>query len=296
MNAISLISVIIPSYNSSRTIAACLDSVLAQETETPYEVLVMDSSRDETPELVRQRYPRVRYFHSDVQMLPGVARNAGVAQARGEVLAFIDSDCVADRSWLRCLVAALGQGYRIVGGAVANLNPQSWISVADYLLTFNEFTPGTPRREVQYLPSVNLACTRELFDELGGFPDIPTGEDMLLTFAASRRTPMLFDPGAVVRHRNRESLRGFVHHHYAYGSNASRIRKTTPLSGSTLARFPVLAPAAPLARAARIGARILFRNRALLPGLIVSAPWVALGIGCWGCGFVRGALAHDPAG
>ncbi|HYP26430.1 MAG TPA: glycosyltransferase, partial [Blastocatellia bacterium] len=47
-----LVSVIVPSYNSARTIRACLDAILGQETGSSYEVIVVDSSTDETAEIV----------------------------------------------------------------------------------------------------------------------------------------------------------------------------------------------------------------------------------------------------
>ena len=58
------VSVVIPSYNSRGTIRACLESVLGQETELTYEVLVADSSDDGTDEIIRADFPGVRLIHS----------------------------------------------------------------------------------------------------------------------------------------------------------------------------------------------------------------------------------------
>ena len=93
-----------------------------------------------------------------------------------------------------------------MGGAVANLNPQRGIATADFILTFNEFAAGMPRREVSFLPSVNLACTRELFREIGGFAsNLPTGEDLVFTLTASRKTRLLFDPCPRLSPQSREA-------------------------------------------------------------------------------------------
>jgi glycosyltransferase involved in cell wall biosynthesis len=281
------VSVLVPSYNSRGTIRPCLESLLSQDAGLDYEIIVVDSSRDDTAEVIRRDYPRLTLVHTEDRLSPGAARNRAAAEARGEVLAFIDSDCVADASWLRSIVRSVRDGYRIAGGAVANLNPESAISKADYLLTFNEFAPGMPCREVGYLPSANLACTRELFAELGGFPaDLRTGEDMVFTSSASRKTRMLFEPRALVYHRNRTTLWAFVRHHFAFGSGAAAIRRARSFRGSLLARVPFLAPAAPAVRAARVAARILRHNRSLLPWLVLAGPWVLLGLVCWGVGFV----------
>jgi glycosyltransferase involved in cell wall biosynthesis len=286
-----IVSIIIPCYNAKETIGACLESLMRQESDICREIVVVDSSQDDTTELISRSFPQVIVIRSNERLLPGAARNTGAEIARGEILAFIDSDAVADRAWLGRIAESIRSGYRIMGGAVANLNPHCGIGIADFILSFNEFAPGMPRREVSCLPSVNLACTRELFRDIGGFlSGLPTGEDTLFTFAASRKTKILFDPCALVYHRNREGLSSFMRHQYVYGKNASLIRKRYALRGALLARIPLLAFAAPVLKAAIIGIRILHRNRRLLPDALRTLPWIVLGIHAWGYGFIEASF------
>src|SRR5580693_1633741 len=85
------ISVIIAAYNSEATIRATLDSVLKQ-TAPPDEILVMDDgSTDQTPSLLKSYEPRVT-VHTQANGGPGSARNGLIARARGEMIAFLDSD------------------------------------------------------------------------------------------------------------------------------------------------------------------------------------------------------------
>lgn len=85
------ISVVVPSRNRAPLLPRALDSVLAQ-SEPPEECLVVDDgSDDDTEALIRGSYPNVTYFkqpHSGVS----AARNAGIARARGDWVAFLDSD------------------------------------------------------------------------------------------------------------------------------------------------------------------------------------------------------------
>src|SRR5437868_9362423 len=79
-------SVIVPSYRSAPTIGACLTALLRQDLAQPYEIIVVDSSPDETPALVGRDFPQVRLIHRAQQTDPALARNLGAEQAHGEIL------------------------------------------------------------------------------------------------------------------------------------------------------------------------------------------------------------------
>ena len=87
------ISVIIPAYNRARELRNAIDSALAQ-TRLPIEVIVVDDgSTDETPEVLARYGDRIRVVRQSNQGV-AAARNAGIAIARGDLLAFLDSDDV----------------------------------------------------------------------------------------------------------------------------------------------------------------------------------------------------------
>jgi glycosyltransferase involved in cell wall biosynthesis len=88
------ISVVIPTYNRAEFIDAALDSVYAQEDAPwPIEIVVVDDgSDDDTRDVLQRHLHRIRYHRIDHSGLPAVARNVGVAAARGELVAFLDSD------------------------------------------------------------------------------------------------------------------------------------------------------------------------------------------------------------
>ena len=87
------VSIIIPSYNTAHLIAACLDSIFAQ-TFQDFETIVVNDGSPDTPELERVLQPyldRIVYIKQTNKRAAG-ARNTAIAQARGEFLAFLDSD------------------------------------------------------------------------------------------------------------------------------------------------------------------------------------------------------------
>ncbi len=85
------ISVIIPSFNRAHTLTRALQSVLAQDHAASEILLIDDGSTDNTAERVQQDFPSVRYCYQDNAGV-SAARNLGIAQAKGEWLAFLDSD------------------------------------------------------------------------------------------------------------------------------------------------------------------------------------------------------------
>src|SRR3712207_2443148 len=87
-----LFSVVIPVYNRAALVGATLDSVLGQEFEGEFEVVVVDDgSTDETPAVLARYGERVRVLRQE-NAGPGAARNLGIRTARGEYVAFLDSD------------------------------------------------------------------------------------------------------------------------------------------------------------------------------------------------------------
>ena len=77
-----MLSVIIPSYNSEKTIRKCLDSLLDQTYEGEYEIIVVDSSDDKTPQIVTSLYPKVKLVHFRNKTDPGKARNIGIGRQK----------------------------------------------------------------------------------------------------------------------------------------------------------------------------------------------------------------------
>jgi glycosyltransferase involved in cell wall biosynthesis len=175
------ITVIVCTYNRCRTLDKAIRSVVDQAISPSlgWEILIVDNnSSDETPQLVeelRQRYPvRIRYI---LEQQKGVshARNAGIREARGEILAFIDDDETAHPDWLRNLTENLYSGeWCGVGGRVLPppFSPPPWLS-PESSLNCGPLAIFNPRQEAGNLNEppfgANMAFRRDVFDRFGGF-------------------------------------------------------------------------------------------------------------------------------
>lgn len=101
------VSVIIPNWNGARYLVTCLDS-LRRQTYTDFETIVVDNaSQDESVALMQRDYPEVRLIRlGENRGLTGGV-NAGIREARGEIIVLFNNDTEADPDWLKELVAAL---------------------------------------------------------------------------------------------------------------------------------------------------------------------------------------------
>ena len=103
-------------------------------TAVPFEVVVVDSSRDGTAKQIAATFPEVTLVTSTSRLYPGDARNLGVERARTEILAFIDTDCIVDARWIEEIAAAHRTDVLAAGGSVENANPESVIGWGELLL------------------------------------------------------------------------------------------------------------------------------------------------------------------
>lgn len=295
-------SVIIPSYCSSLTIRACLASLLGQDFEHGYEIIVVDSSPDDTAGIVLREFPQVELIRLRQRSDPALARNTGAQWARGEVLAFIDSDCTAGPDWLKRLYETIKGGYDAAGGAIANGNGYSLVSWAGYLCEFREFLPGGKPRDVDNLTLGNAAYTAKAFWETGGFPAgcFPQEDQVFHHRFRQIGRRIRFDPGVVVMHRHRTELGEYLSHQRKIGEANAGVVRRLELPGKFLARHARLARLAMPALVALRFIRTCLASWRAENMLLLRRPRLAwlclLGTYRWGQGFIDGGRLTGPRG
>jgi glycosyltransferase involved in cell wall biosynthesis len=303
IHSVPIISVVIPSYNSMHTIKKCLDSVINQSINVPYEIIVVDSSDDHTPDIMESYLPIVRYFHLTQKTIPAIARNIGIDHASGEYIAFTDSDCIVDEFWLQQIMKAHQSGYDVVSGSIINALPANLISIAEYFIEFREFSLHSSRRESDFLASCNFSIKANLFHETGKFPEIRASEDMFLANNIKiKGIKILFEPKIKIKHINRSHLQPFLRNQITLGFNAAVIRRILSQPGSFLVKHPIYATLIPVVKLIRT-IQIMGRNR--FPynlfqfwNFMISFPFFIIGIMAYCIGFSRGIRAPEslPAG
>jgi len=193
------ISVVIPTCNRAHTLARALDSVLAQTLPAREIVVVDDGSQDATAALVRDGYPGVTYLH---QANHGVshARNRGIAAARCEWLALLDSD----DAWLPDKLAAQAQALRAGSPRRLCHCDELWVRNGRRVNPMRKhakhggwvFEHCLPRCAIS--PSA-VVVHRSLLEECGGFDEsLPVCEDYDLWLRICARHAVAFVPRPLV--------------------------------------------------------------------------------------------------
>mgnify|MGYP001150587613 CR=1 FL=1 len=290
------VSIVIPSYNSMETIEHCLDSVLNQSTKTPYEVVLVDSSDDATPQIIGDKYSTVKLIRLNHRTNPAQARNIGIRHSKGKLIVLIDADCVAEKDWLEMIIKTHEkEPYLIIGGPVKNYKKEDILGTVIYLIKFSEFLPKSPRRVLSFIPTCNTSYKREVFDRFGYFPiEIDCYEDVLFhrTIAANGEKT-LFNPLVQVSHINEKGWQKFYNHLFKIGFKTAIARKLAQfLKGSFLIRFRFLIPLLFFYKLCIITTQNFRWDMKNFLFIVLFFPLVGLAILIWVYGFWKGALSR----
>jgi GT2 family glycosyltransferase len=223
------ISVVVCTYNGSRTIRDCLEG-LGRLSYPDYEVIVVDDgSRDATATLAQRGAWRL--IKTENRGLSS-ARNTGLETATGEIVAYLDDDAYPDPHWLQYLAAAfLSTSHAGIGGP--NIAPPGDGAIAECVAR----SPGGPvhvlvtDREAEHIPGCNMAFRRTCLEEIGGFdPRFRTaGDDVDLCWRLQQRGWTLgFSPAAMVWHHRRNSVRAYWKQQVAYGRAEALLERKWP--------------------------------------------------------------------
>jgi glycosyltransferase involved in cell wall biosynthesis len=237
------VSVVVVTFNRNTSIKPCLDSLINQTyPKHLYEIIVVDDgSTDNTADIVKARGVRVVSHENNKGI--SYARNTGLKSAKGEIIAYIDDDAVADSKWLEYLIQPFGdptitasggqtlaykteyiterflaaQGYGnpapLAFGMSKNPLWRFWIYLNDM---FRPIAIVTKPTEVQAVFGLNCAFRTSTLISIGGFDErLVFAEDSeISTRIREKGARIIFIPQAIIHHRHRENLAYLIRQTY----------------------------------------------------------------------------------
>jgi glycosyltransferase involved in cell wall biosynthesis len=171
------ISVIVPNYNGSGTIGKCLEAVFSSDYESFDVIVVDDCSTDDSVEIIR-RFP-CRLVTLDRNSGASVARNTGARNSSGDVLFFIDADCIVQKDTLSIVDKTItGHEDTVFGGTYSRVafDDNFFGTFQSVFIHWSE----TKRKEPDYIATHAMVIRRKLFEKSGGFQEdfLPILEDV----------------------------------------------------------------------------------------------------------------------
>lgn len=285
------LSIVVVSYQAAATIERCLAALVPQRSDA-VEVVVVDSGTDATADVVERRFPEVRLVRLATRHAPGAARNVGIAAARGALIGFVDSDCVAAPDWAERVLAAHGDPAPVIGGVIDLAPPRTALGTALYLCEFNQWLPGAPAGPMRDIPTCCLSLKRSALERFGAFRAEGYCSDTAFNWKLARAgAPPLLDPAIRVAQIMQPTARGFVRKQLMHGRAFARMRVAEERF-STLRRiaFAALSPLLPFVLGLRLLRRVRERAQPGLP-LARSAPLVFAGLCLWSAGELAGYVS-----
>lgn len=218
------VSVIIPAYNAENTIRECLLSVLNQNFKNFELIIVNDASHDKTYEIVcnlTKQFQNMKLINLNINSGAGSARNAGSEKASSELLAFLDSDCIAGPNWLESLSNEFSEeNSAIVSQYNKSMTDKFIAKFAFYELCFRDKN----LKELDTASSCNFICRRKDFIKIGGFSKdhlAEPAEDVDFFFRLSKFGKIKFSEEARVGHYFRDAMLGYFRQQKSYSRSAA---------------------------------------------------------------------------
>jgi O-antigen biosynthesis protein len=224
------VSVVVCSYNAQRTMEPCLAS-LERLNYPDYEVVVVnDGSTDRTLEIA-QRFSYCRIVSQPNKGL-SVARNVGAEAATGEIVAYTDSDCVADPDWLTYLVAKMETAQLVACGGPNFPPPENSLVPAAVAVS-----PGGPTHVLlsddvaEHIAGCNMAFRRDVLLRMGGFDPVyrAAGDDVDICWRFQDAGYTIgFSAAAVVWHFRRNTVKAYIGQQRGYGKAEALVYSKHP--------------------------------------------------------------------
>jgi len=212
------VSIVVPVYNGERTIGNCINSLLSLNySSSNIEIIIVDNNSKDATYKIIQKYPVISLTETRIQS-SYASRNTGIQRSRGEIIAFTDSDCIADNDWiLKAVECFQDKKIGCVAGKIEGYSPSNYIE--QYLVRTGALSQGSTRF-LPYAQTANALYRRDVFNTIGNFEEKwISGGDADLTWR------MLLHSGygiahrddALIYHVHRSTLKGFFRQRMTWG-------------------------------------------------------------------------------
>ncbi len=253
-----VVSVVVASNRDEELLRACVQSLAPQCARAGAELIVARAGTPDEVADVAARMPEARFVQTAHRDIPRL-RGAGMAAARGEVVAVTEDHCVASDGWLDALVAGMSESADVVGGGMDNARVARAVDWGAYFSEYGFFAPmrETSRGGPPLLTGANVAYRRPVVADVTAWAQAGEWENTAHGRLAERGSRMAFAPKAAIYQNKSYGFASFCVDRYEHGRDYARTRLTESPSANrwTLAAASPLLPALLTYRVGRAASR-----------------------------------------
>jgi cellulose synthase/poly-beta-1,6-N-acetylglucosamine synthase-like glycosyltransferase len=223
------VSVIVPVYNGERNIGNCIKSLLSLDyPSSKLEIIIVDNNSKDATRRVIQEFPVISLIEDRIQS-SYAARNTGLKKSKGEIIAFTDSDCIADKDWiLKAVECFQDESVGCVAGRIDGYPPSNYI---EEFLVRNQYLSQENTLKDRFLPypqTANAIYRKEVFDAIGMFEENwRSGGDADIAWRMLLHSEyrIVTCNDSLIYHVHRSTLKGFFNQGETWGHGEVLLQK-----------------------------------------------------------------------
>jgi glycosyltransferase involved in cell wall biosynthesis len=233
-----MISIIIPIFNAEKYIKQLLESLFNQTYEGDFEIIAVDNkSTDNSREILNKYKDKITILEQNNIASSYVSRNIAIKESKGDILAFIDADCKADKDWLKNGVENIKKyNADLIGGAV-KFYFSNKPTASEYFDSILHFQFKKSFQKQKSIGAGNLFVKKEVFNNIGLFDNVKSGGDISWTNKAyNSGYKLIYSDDIIVYHPARK-LNELLHKQLRLGSSLrshKKLKTSYSLSKKTL--------------------------------------------------------------
>jgi hypothetical protein len=281
------LSVVIPSVNGLGDLESCLGALTRESKDVRVELLVVDRVGPTVCRQVRAAYPTVRLIEVGPSKTIPEMRAVAFAAASSPAVAVVEDHVIVPPGWARRMLDALGDGNRVVGGAVENAATGTLLDWAAFLCEYSHCLPPLQAGSVDWLTGNNVVYPKALLDRYRSVIEEGRWENHLHDAIRRDGVPLICHPEIAVGHKKHYTFAEYLSQRFLYARSYAGAR----VQGAS---FPVrlaygfAALALPPLLLYRTVSRILAKGRHRFL-LLKSLPLIGAFVLAWSWGEVVGS-------
>jgi len=233
-------SIIVAVFNMDSTIKECIDSLLNENLKDCEIIVINDNSTDKTKRII-SKYKNIKIINEKIRRGIASTRNVGIKKGKGNIIIFVDADCIVQKNSINKLIEFLEKNEQVVGvsGIAYSYDRNSIIGLSHEARLFEYSILDNKAREIKFIATMFSGFRRDVLLKINGFDEELTMacEDADLSFRCRRYGKLFIIPDAKVFHHHPTKIFPLWKKWFSYGIGWAQFSKKNHYYKDMIATF-----------------------------------------------------------